>query len=136
VEPRGAFTEERTREDLPGAETREPFPGDVARVAVARGATSTGPGFAGREARGGWGFSPYPCMGFEVKGFEVEGFGMEGEGTGRTGVGITGPVTGGGRNGTSMAPVRLSPVISLDPVVRMARVGMEARPTSSATITT
>lgn len=52
------------------------------------------------------------------------------------GAGRTGPVEGGGRNGTSMAPGRSSPVISLDPVVRTARVGTEARPTSMATVST
>nr|GID85498.1 hypothetical protein Ade03nite_44220 [Actinoplanes derwentensis] len=50
--------------------------------------------------------------------------------------GATGPVAGGGRNGTSIAPVRSCPVISRDPAVITASVGREARPTRSATIST
>lgn len=54
----------------------------------------------------------------------------------RVGVGSTGPVAGGGRNGTSIAPGRSWPVISREPAVITARVGREASPTSSATIST
>ncbi|MFD1365331.1 hypothetical protein [Actinoplanes sichuanensis] len=57
-------------------------------------------------------------------------------GAGGNGAGRTGPVPAGGRNGTSMAPVRPSPVISPDPVVKIARVGSEASPTSITTIST
>jgi hypothetical protein len=78
----------------------------------------------------GRGLSPYPCVVFAVTGAD----GMPE--AGGIGAGRTGPVPAGGRNGTSMAPVRPSPVISLDPVVRTARVGTEARPTSIATIST
>ncbi|GAA1585117.1 hypothetical protein [Actinoplanes couchii] len=50
--------------------------------------------------------------------------------------GMTGPVAGGGRNGTSIAPGRSWPVSSRDPAVITARVGSEASPTRSATIST
>ncbi|MEV6305791.1 hypothetical protein AB0M02_40690 [Actinoplanes sp. NPDC051861] len=52
------------------------------------------------------------------------------------GDGFTGPVTGGGRNGASIAPGRSRPTISFDPAVITASVGTEASPTSNATIST
>jgi hypothetical protein len=57
----------------------------------------------------------------------------ETDGAGRTGT--TWPADGGGRNGTSIAPV-VPPSNSSVPAVIAARVGNEASPTSRATINT
>jgi hypothetical protein len=65
---------------------------------------------------------------------EEEGDGREGNDDGGT---RTGPVGGGGRKGTSIAPGRSScRLISWEPVVSTASVGIEARPTSIATMIT
>jgi len=50
-------------------------------------------------------------------------------------IGITAPPEGGGRNGTSIAPVE-PPFNSFDPAVIAASVGSDASPTNSATIET
>jgi hypothetical protein len=76
----------------------------------------------------------WPCTVPELPGTVASGPGepVPAEADGPT---WTGPVDAGGRNGTSIAPVRSSSS-SREPAVMAARVGSEASPTSMATMST